>query len=256
MATIDGQKGTEVQSIAVIIAERECLYRRGLSTCLGVDQRFQVVASVGTAREAYRATSELRPAIALVGTTLPDRPGMMPTAELRLRHPGVAIIVLADQVTTDDMNAAGCAGAVAYLGKDVSEDDLLRTVQRVANNESLINEQIVQRAAARRSGGERWPAVGAAVRAAGTAPLTGRELQILRSMSDGMTNAEIGRALGISVQTVKNHVTSILRKLAVNDRTQAVVLAMRRGWLVIDESVSDPASPSIVPTFWGMPPRR
>ena len=68
------------------------------------------------------------------------------------------------------------------------------------------------------------------------APLTDRELEILKKVSDGMTNAEIGYALGISAQTVKNHVTSILRKLAVNDRTQAVVLALRRGWLSIDES--------------------
>jgi DNA-binding NarL/FixJ family response regulator len=65
--------------------------------------------------------------------------------------------------------------------------------------------------------------------------LTDRELEILRKVSDGMTNAEIGFALGISAQTVKNHVTSILRKLAVNDRTQAVVTALRRGWLSIDE---------------------
>lgn len=67
-------------------------------------------------------------------------------------------------------------------------------------------------------------------------PLTDRELEILRKVSDGMTNAEIGYALGISAQTVKNHVTSILRKLAVNDRTQAVVTALRRGWLTIDEN--------------------
>ena len=66
------------------------------------------------------------------------------------------------------------------------------------------------------------------------APLTERELEILKKVSDGMTNAEIGYALGISAQTVKNHVTSILRKLAVNDRTQAVVLALRRGWLALD----------------------
>jgi DNA-binding NarL/FixJ family response regulator len=67
-------------------------------------------------------------------------------------------------------------------------------------------------------------------------PLTERELEILRKVSDGMTNAEIGYALGISAQTVKNHVTSILRKLAVNDRTQAVVTALKRGWLSIDDT--------------------
>src|SRR5215204_5826533 len=68
------------------------------------------------------------------------------------------------------------------------------------------------------------------------APLADRELELLKKVSDGLTNAEIGYALGISAQTVKNHVTSILRKLAVNDRTQAVVTALKRGWLSIDDA--------------------
>jgi DNA-binding NarL/FixJ family response regulator len=75
------------------------------------------------------------------------------------------------------------------------------------------------------------------------APLTDRELEILRKVSDGLTNAEIGYALGISAQTVKNHVTSILRKLAVNDRTQAVVTALRRGWLSIDDTTNNGQTP-------------
>jgi DNA-binding NarL/FixJ family response regulator len=70
------------------------------------------------------------------------------------------------------------------------------------------------------------------------APLTDRELQILKLVSEGKTNAAIGYELGISAQTVKNHVTSILRKLAVNDRTQAVVMALKRGWLSIDDDVT------------------
>lgn len=243
--------------IAVILAERECLFRRGLGTCLTADRRFRVIASVGTAREAYRAVSQLRPAIALVGTTLPDRPGLMPIAELRLRDPALAIIVIADHASDDDLIAAACAGAAAYLNKDVTEDELLDAVRRVANDEFLINDQLVKRTATRRLRGESRAAfVGSAARSVNEAPLTGRELQILRSMSDGMTNAEIGLALGISVQTVKNHVTSILRKLAVSDRTQAVVLAMRRGWLVIDDGAIEASSAPMVTSVWGMVPRR
>jgi DNA-binding NarL/FixJ family response regulator len=245
------------QSIAVLIAERESLFRRGLSTCLSADPRFEVLASVGTAREAYRAVSQLRPAIALVGTTLPDRPGLMPTAELRLRDPALAIIVLADRVNDDDLVAASCAGAAAYLSKDVTEDELLQTMRRIANDEFLINEHLAQRAATRPSRGEgRTVVIGAVARPNSHPPLTGRELQILNRMSSGMTNAEIGFALGISVQTVKNHVTSILRKLAVTDRTQAVVLAMRRGWVVIDDIGPEPTSPPMVASVWGMLPRR
>jgi DNA-binding NarL/FixJ family response regulator len=73
-------------------------------------------------------------------------------------------------------------------------------------------------------------------------PLTERELEILRKVSTGLTNAEIGYSLGISAQTVKNHVTSILRKLAVNDRTQAVVTALRNGWLSIEDAEAEPVT--------------
>jgi DNA-binding CsgD family transcriptional regulator len=80
-------------------------------------------------------------------------------------------------------------------------------------------------------------------------PLTERELEILRKVSDGMTNAAIGEALGISPQTVKNHVTSILRKLAVNDRTQAVVTAFRRGWLTLNvDAPGDTTLPGVTDT--------
>ena len=79
-------------------------------------------------------------------------------------------------------------------------------------------------------------------------PLTDRELEILRKVSEGLTNAEIGYALGISAQTVKNHVTSILRKLAVNDRTQAVVTALRRGWLTIDGTAPGSEGSGVTPT--------
>lgn len=246
------------QSITVVIAERESLYRRGLAVCLGVDDRIQIVASVGTAREAYRAASEHRPHLILVGTTLPDRPGLLPVAELRLRHPGGAIIVLSDQVVDRDLIAASSAGAAACLPKDVSESDLVQTCQRVANEEYLINEQLLNQAAAKRASSvhRTTMAQGTAWSTSNAGPLSGRELEILKRISDGMTNSEIGETLGISLQTVKNHVTSILRKMAVSDRTQAVVLAMRSGWIPLAEPGPDPSAPPASPDMWHLLPRQ
>lgn len=245
------------QTSAVVIAERECLFRRGLAACLEADRRFEIVASVGTAREAYDAAARNVPALMIVGTTLPDQPGHAPVAELRLRQPAVAIIVMVDQLGLDDLVAAGSAGAVACIGKDVSEEQLLRTVSRVAAGELPINEQLLERSAVKRAGPPSRTLLGTETwRLGGAGPLTCRELQILTTISDGMTNVEIGVTLGISVQTVKNHVTTILRKLGVNDRTQAAVLPMRRGWLSIEDTAPDTVTPPLAADAWSRLPGR
>ena len=222
--------------IAVLIVEREALYRRGLAGCLDADPEIRVVGSVGTAEEGYRRADELLPTVVLIGTTLPDAPGLLAAAELRRRFPALATVVVADTEGDDELFAAIRAGASAYVGKDVAEDQLIALVKRAATGEYVINEQLLGKPYVAARVLERFRAAGGEAPAGGglLAPLTGRELEILRMVGEGLTNAAIGEALGISEQTVKNHVTSILRKLAVNDRTQAAVLALRRGWLAPD----------------------
>ncbi len=225
------------ESIGVLIVAREPLLRRGLVGCLKTDRGIRVVGSVATAGEGYRRADELLPDVALVGTTLADAPGLNAAAELRRRVPALATVVVAAAETDDELFAAIRAGAAAYVGKDVPEDQLLALVKRAAAGEYVINEQLLAKpyVAARVLEQFRTATAGALAPTSAFAPLTNRELEILQKVSDGLTNAEIGSALGISAQTVKNHVTSILRKLVVNDRTQAVVLALRRGWLTIDD---------------------
>jgi len=129
------------------------------------------------------------------------------------------------------------AGAAAFLTKDGSGPELLAAIGRVARGEYPINDRVVE-----------YPGVATRLlgqfRDLGTAndvdpeifsPLTPRELGVLEAAASGQANKEIGRALGISDQTVKNHMTSILRKLAVNDRTQAVMQGLRHGWLKLEE---------------------
>jgi DNA-binding NarL/FixJ family response regulator len=221
----------------VIIVEREPLSRRGLVGCLEADDRFAVVGSVGSADEGYQAADDASPDVALVGTTLDKAPGLAFATEMRRRYPAVAVIVVAAAESDDELFAAIRAGASAYCGRDIGEEMLYELVQRSANGEYVINEQLLSKpyVAARVLDQFRANVSGDPALSNAFMPLTERELEILRKVSDGMTNAEIGYALGISAQTVKNHVTSILRKLAVNDRTQAVVTALRRGWLTIED---------------------
>lgn len=225
--------------IRILIAEREALYRRGIEASLRTVENFEVVATVENVEEAYRLADETSPDVALVGTTLVDAPGLALSREMRRRYPAVAVIVIAAVENDDELFGAIRAGAAAYCGRDISEETLFSLIERAAGGEYVINEQLLQKpyVAARVLDQFRSNNVGEPNLGAEFMPLTDRELEILKKVSDGMTNAEIGYALGISAQTVKNHVTSILRKLAVNDRTQAVVTALRRGWLTItDES--------------------
>jgi DNA-binding NarL/FixJ family response regulator len=227
------------QKIRILIAEREALYRRGIEASLRTEDKFEVVAAVETVDEAYRMADETSPDVALLGTTLTDAPGLALSREMRRRYPAVAVIVIAAVENDDELFGAIRAGAAAYCGRDISEETLFSLIERSASGEYVINEQLLSKpyVAARVLDQFRSNTVGEPSLNAEFMPLTDRELEILKKVSDGMTNAEIGYALGISAQTVKNHVTSILRKLAVNDRTQAVVTALRRGWLTItDES--------------------
>ncbi len=224
-------------TVKVVIIEKEPLYRRGLVGCLSSDNQIDLVGSAATVEEGYKLTDENSPDVAIVGTTMANAPGLALATEMRRRFPALATIVVAASETDDELFSAIRAGAAAYCGKDVPEEELLELVKRAATGEYVINEQLLDKpyVAARVLEQFRSNTGSGQATTSPFAPLTDRELEILRKVSDGMTNAEIGFALGISAQTVKNHVTSILRKLAVNDRTQAVVTALRRGWLSIDD---------------------
>ena len=225
-------------TIRVLIVEREPLFRRGLAGCLAIDATTEVIASAATAEEGYRLADEHLPDVVLIGTTLADAPGLLAATEFRRRYPSIATIVVAAQETDDELFAAIRAGASAYCGQDIEEVKLIQLIARAATGEYVINEQLLDKpyVAARVLEQFRSATSSELAPTSAFAPLTDRELEILKKVSDGLTNAEIGYALGISAQTVKNHVTSILRKLAVNDRTQAVVTALKRGWLSIDDA--------------------
>jgi two-component system response regulator DegU len=167
-------------------------------------------------------------------------PGTIGLAEVRQhrrRHPALGVIALTASQSDDECFAAIQAGAAAYVPMDIADPDLAVLIKRVAGGEYVINEQLHDKPQVAARVLAQFRSVTNEERATHSAftPLTDREVEILRKISEGMSNREIGLALGVNAQTVKNHVASILRKLAVNDRTEAVIAALRRGWLSIDE---------------------
>ena len=225
------------QPTRVLVVECEPLFRRGVVGSLNAVESFTVVASAADRADAIRLLDEHSPDVAVVGA-IPDSDDAIQVAgELRRLFPAVATIIVAPLESDDELFAAIRAGASAYCGRDIEETALHDLVTRAARGEYVINEQLLTRpyVAARVLDQFRHTNHSEQRLAGNFMPLTERELEILKKVSAGLTNAEIGYSLGISAQTVKNHVTSILRKLAVNDRTQAVVTALRHGWLSIDD---------------------
>jgi DNA-binding NarL/FixJ family response regulator len=198
---------------------------------------FDIVGEADDTRSAFDLAVQLSPDIILMDLSLPAPGGIETTQRIKRELPSAGIIVLAVSEDEDALFDAIKAGAAAFILKDVAPDDLVAIILRVAAGEYLINDKVFAKpAVASRVLKEfRELAIYGQEAAPIFAPLSPREVEILDNIAQGMTNKQVAYALSISEQTVKNHMSSILRKLSVNDRTQAVVYAMRQGWIRMPE---------------------
>ena len=217
----------------ILIVDDRALFRVGIHYVLDREDDFEVVGEADDGRSAFDAVVETSPDIILMGLSLSAPGGIETTQRIKRELPSAGIIVLAVSEDDDALFEAIKAGAAAFILKDVGPDDLVTIIRRVSIGEYLINDQVFAKpAVASRVLTEfRELAVYGQEAAPIFAPLTPREVEILDNIAQGMTNRQAAYALTISEQTVKNHMSSILRKLSVNDRTQAVVYAMRQGWI-------------------------
>ncbi len=195
------------------------------------------MAEAEESRGAFECAQQWTPDIVLLDLSLPPPGGIETTQRIKREVPSTAIIALAMNEDEDQLFDAIKAGAAAFILKDINPDDLVTIIRRVNNGEYLINDKVFARpsVASRVLKEFRELAVYGQEAAPIFAPLSPREVEILDNIAKGMTNKQVAYALSISEQTVKNHMSSILRKLSVNDRTQAVVYAMKQGWIRIPE---------------------
>ena len=221
----------------VVIVDGHTLFRRGVRNILELEGDLEVVGEAGTGREARAIVQELTPDILLMDLGIPAPNGIETTQRLKRELPHTGVIVMASNDDEDQLFEAIKAGAAAYVLKDIDPTDLIAIIRRVRAGEYLINDKVFSKpAVASRVLKEfRELAVYGSEAQPIFAPLSPREVEILDNIAKGMTNKQVAYALSISEQTVKNHMSSILRKLSVNDRTQAVVYAMRQGWIKIPE---------------------
>jgi DNA-binding NarL/FixJ family response regulator len=229
--------GVAADRIRILIVDDHALFRVGIANILGREREFDVVGEAADGRSALEMAGITSPNIVLMDLSLPAPGGLETTQRIRREYPAVAVIVMAQDEDEESLFASIKAGAAAFVIKDISPDDLILVIRRVSQGEFLINDKVFSKpAVASRVLKEfRELAVYGQEAQPIFAPLSPREVEILDNIAQGMTNKQVAYALSISEQTVKNHMSSILRKLAVNDRTQAVVYAMRQGWIKMPE---------------------
>ena len=233
--------------VTVLIIDDHPLFRRGIRWSIEEDPGLRVVGEAADGEEGIQLAESLNPDIVLLDLNLPHLSGIEVVRTLKRRFPQIGIVVLTIHQDDDQLFSAIRAGANAYCTKDIDPGDLLNVIRRVARGEYLINENVLSHpfVASRVLDQFRELSQIDEMSSAVFSPLTPREVEILDCVAQGNSNKEIARLLSISDQTVKNHITSILRKLAVNDRTQAVIYALRHGWIKLnDEDGNDVVNPA------------
>lgn len=219
----------------ILVVEDHPLFRFALRQLVERDGRFRVVAEATSAHEAIQLADIHTPDIALVDLRLPGINGLQVARLLKRQQPKLAIVLLSADAEESWLLGALQVGAAAFLPKDIEPGELLEILEAVAAGQDRLPQQILAKPdLARRVLGELQRYVtGEIAPQSSETMLTVRELQVLDCVAQGMSNKEIAEALFITEQTVKNHMTSILRKLGAHDRVDIILAAVRQGWVAI-----------------------
>jgi DNA-binding NarL/FixJ family response regulator len=204
--------------VRVLVVDDHPVVRSGLAGMLDVEDDLRVVGEAGDGEEALLRVAELAPDVVLMDLRMPRLDGVGATARIVAGHPASRVLVLTTYDTDADIVRAVAAGATGYLLKDTPRRQLVDAVRAAARGETVLAPPVAARLVSR-------------LRAPAAEELTPREVEVLRAVSRGLSNAEIGRELYIGEATVKTHLLRAFAKLGVDDRTRAVTVAMERGIL-------------------------
>lgn len=211
-----------MEKIKVLVADDHLLVREGICKLLELDEKIHVIGEAVDGEDAVNKARKLKPDLILMDLNMPKLSGIQASEQIKTLFPEIRIIILTIHDDEEYIFEVLKAGAEGYLQKDVSAEELRSALQMVFNGETLFPASVINRVMGRdrRKPEETIENI-----------LTDREIEVLEMMARGNNNRTIGEKLFISEKTVKNHVSSILKKLEVNDRTQAVIYAIKKGWV-------------------------
>jgi len=222
-----------MSKITIVVVDDHPLFRQGVVDSFSLEPDLLVVGQASNGEDALGMIRTLRPQVAVVDVNLPGVNGQQVMRQVAAETLPTRVILLTAYDDKEQVIHAMRGGAAAYCAKDVQPEWLVLLIRNVAEGKYIVGEQVLEQMEL-----DRWLSAQTegAMRSYGDPgepfyPLSGREMEVLSFVTKGMSNKEIANLLGISHQTVKNHVTAILRKLGVEDRTQAAIYALRRGWV-------------------------
>jgi NarL family two-component system response regulator LiaR len=216
-------------AIRVILVDDHNIVRLGLKAYFSTLPDIQVVGEAGTGEEAVRLAADLVPDVVLMDLIMPGMDGVEATRQVKKISPRSQVIVVTSFHEDEHIFPAIRAGALSYVLKDIDPDELAEAIRRAAVGEAMINPRVAARMVRElHSGTDDQVNL--------FNELTGREMEVLRQIAGGKSNHEIAASLVISEKTVKTHITNILSKLHLSDRTQAAVLAWQEGIVKRDKT--------------------
>jgi NarL family two-component system response regulator LiaR len=208
--------------ITVLLVDDHAIVRQGVRTFLATQPDLSVVAEAGTGSEAVTLAAQYIPDVVLMDLIMPDMDGVEATRRVKQVSPRSQVVVMTSYHEDEHIFPALKAGALSYLLKDLSSDELAAAIRKAAVGEAVLHPRVAARVIKELQG----------PRAEKVNPFTEfseRELEVLKLIADGMSNAEMAAKLFLSEKTIKGHVSNILSKLHLADRTQAAVYAWREG---------------------------
>ena len=225
-----------MKKITILVIDDHPLFRQGVADSLNLESDMKVLGQAANGDDGLAMIRSLKPAVAVLDVNLPGVNGQQITRQVTAEKLPTRIILMTGYDDIEQAIHAAIAGAAAYCSKDIQPNALMGIIRDVADGKYVFGLRVMsqrdlqswisqQMEGARRSYSEPGSPFH---------PLSEREMEVLECVVKGMSNKEIAGLLGISHQTVKNHVTAILRKFGVEDRTQAVVYALKHGWVPLN----------------------
>ena len=216
--------------ITILLAENHVVVRESIRQLLEREANFKVIGEAGDGDEAVRMAHELKPDVIIMDISMPKFNGIEATKQIKARQPSSTILILTAYDYEQYIFPLLEAGAAGYLLKDVGSHELIEAIQTVYRGEAVLHPAVARKVMERLRQSKTEP-TGERV----SDLLTERETVILKMAAGGMSNADIGKVLHLSVRTIESHLGSIFNKLGVGSRTEAVIKAMKKGWFTLQE---------------------
>ncbi|HHV07613.1 MAG TPA: response regulator transcription factor [Firmicutes bacterium] len=212
-----------MDKIRVLVVDDHPVVRTGIKKVVELEDDMEIVAEAGTGQAAIEGVAAAKPDVVLMDLDLPDKSGIEVTAEIKDKYPEVGVVALTIHDDRDHLLEMVRAGAAGYLLKDIEPGGLVGAIRAVNEGNSYMSPPATKKLLGeftRMANGREQDKIDG---------LTAREEEVLHLLAHGQSNKQIGASLSISEKTVKNHVTSIFRKIGVGDRTEAALYAIRKG---------------------------